>query len=44
MIHKTAVVDSKAKISSGVVIGAYTVIGPMVEIGEDTIIPSHANI
>ncbi len=44
MIHKTAVVDSKAKISSGVVIGAYTVIGPMVEIGEDTTIHSHVNI
>ena len=32
MIHKTAIVDSKAKISSSVKIGAYSVIGPDVEI------------
>ena len=40
MIHKTAIVDSKAKVSSSVKIGAYSVIGPNVEIGDNTIIHS----
>ena len=44
MIHKTAIIDSKAKISSNVSIGAYSVIGPDVEIDENTIIHSHVNI
>ena len=44
MIHKTAIIDSKAKVSSSVKIGPYTVIGPNVEIGEDVIIHSHVNI
>ena len=44
MIHKTAIVDSKSKISSSVKIGAYSVIGPNVEIGDDTIIHSQVNI
>ncbi len=44
MIHNTAIVDPKAKISSGVSIGAFTVIGPNVEIGENTIIQSHVSI
>ena len=44
MIHKTAIIDPKAKISSGVSIGAFTVIGPNVEIGENTIIQSHVSI
>jgi UDP-N-acetylglucosamine acyltransferase len=44
MIHKTAIVDPKAKISSNVNIGAYTIIGPNVEIGEDTEINSHVSI
>ena len=34
MIHKTAIVDPKAKISSNVKIGPYSVIGPNVEINE----------
>ena len=33
MIHKTAIIDSKAKISKNVKIGAYSVIGSNVEIG-----------
>ena len=33
MIHKTAIIDSNAKISENVTIGPYTVIGPNVEIG-----------
>ena len=44
MIHKTAIIDSKAKISSSVKIGPYTVIGPNVEINSNTIIQSHVNI
>jgi len=44
MIHKTAIVDKKAKISAKVVIGPYSIIGPNVEIGEGTEIQSHANI
>jgi len=44
MIHKTAIVDNKAKVSSSAKIGAYTVIGPNVEIGDDTIIYSQVNI
>ena len=41
MIHKTAIVDSNAKISQNVTIGAYSVIGPNVEIGDGTVIQSH---
>ena len=33
MIHKTAIIDSNAKISQNVTIGPYSVIGPNVEIG-----------
>ena len=44
MIHKTALIDSKAKINSNVDVGPYTVIGPNVEIGENSVIQSHVNI
>ena len=44
MIHKTAIVDPKAKISANVNIGPYSIIGPNVEIGEDTDINSHVSI
>jgi len=44
MIHKTAIVDPKAKMSSNIIIGAYSVIGPDVEIDENTIIHSHVSI
>ncbi len=44
MIHKTAIIDHGAKISENVKIGAYSVIGPYVEIGENTVIQSHVNI
>ena len=44
MIHKTAIVDPKAKISANVNIGPYSIIGPNVEIGEDTVINSHVSI
>ena len=44
MIHKTAVVDKKAKISDNVEIGPYCIIGPEVEIGANSILHSHVNI
>ena len=44
MIHKTALVDSRAKISNNVKIAAYTVIGPNVQIDEATEIQSHVTI
>ena len=44
MIHKTAIIDPQAKISSTVDIGPYSVIGPNVEINENVVIQSHVNI
>ena len=44
MIHKTAIIDPKAKISSSVEIGPYTVVGPNVEIDDHVSIQSHVNI
>ena len=44
MIHKTAIIDSKAKISNTVKIGPYCVIGPNVKIDENVVIHSHVNI
>jgi len=44
MIHKTAIIDPKAKISSNVKIGPYTIIGSNVEIGEGSEIQSHVSI
>ena len=44
MIHKTAIIDPKAKISINASIGAYTVIGPNVEVGENSVIQSHVSI
>ncbi len=44
MIHKTAIIDNKAKISNSADIGPYSVIGPNVEIGENVIIHSNVNI
>ena len=44
MIHKTAIINSNAKISKNVTIGPYSIIGPNVEIGEGTFIQSHVNI
>jgi UDP-N-acetylglucosamine acyltransferase len=44
VIHKTAIIDSNAKIASTVNIGPYTVIGPNVEIDEHVIIQSHVSI
>ena len=44
MIHKTAIIDTKAKISTTAEIGPYAIIGPNVKIGDRTIIQSHVNI
>ena len=44
MIHKTAIIDPKAKLDSTVEVGAYSIIGPNVEIGENTIIQSNVSI
>jgi UDP-N-acetylglucosamine acyltransferase len=44
MINNTALIDSNAKISKNVSIGAYSVIGPNVQIGEGTVVQSHVNI
>ena len=44
MIHKTAIIDTKARISENVKIGPYSVIGPNVEIGEGTVVHSNVNI
>ncbi len=44
MIHKTAIVDKKAKISENAFIGPYSIIGPDVQIGEGAEIQSHVNI
>ena len=44
MIHKTVIVNPKAKISSTVEIGPYSIIGPDVEIDDGVIIQSHVNI
>ena len=44
MIHKTAIIDSKAKISLTVNVGPYAVIGPNVIINENVEIQSHVNI
>ena len=44
MIHKTSIINPKAKISKNVKIGPYTIIGPNVEIEENVEIHSHVNI
>ena len=44
MIHKTAIINTKAKISDNVKIGPYCVVGPEVEIGTNSVLHSHVNI
>ena len=44
MIHKLASIDAKAKIHEEVSVGAYTVIGPEVQIGKGSKIHSHVVI
>lgn len=43
-IHPTAVVANSANIANGVVIGAYSVIGEQVNLGEGTVIAHHVTI
>ena len=43
MIHKTCIIDSKAKISKTAKIGPYTIIGSNVEI-EDEVVYIHTSI
>lgn len=43
-VHSTAIVHERARIGSGVSIGAYSIIGPDVEIGEGTQIAAHVVI
>jgi UDP-N-acetylglucosamine acyltransferase len=40
-IHASAIVDPQARLAHGVTIGPFCVIGPQVEVGEDTWIGSH---
>ena len=44
MIHKTAIVDPKARVSPTVKIGPFSIIGPNVEINDNTEIQSHVSI
>ena len=44
MIHPTAIVDNKSKISENVYIGPYCIIGPEVEIGSNSKLHSHISI
>ncbi len=44
MIHKTAIIDAKAKIHESANIGPYSIIGPGVEIDNNTVVHSHVNI
>ena len=44
MIHKTAIIDSKALIGNNVKIGPYSIVGPDVQIDNETTIHSHVNI
>tara|TARA_B100000686_G_C16544417_1_gene839122 strand:+ start:68 stop:853 length:786 start_codon:yes stop_codon:yes gene_type:complete len=44
VIHKTAIVHDRSKISNDVEIGPYCVVGSDVEIGSNTVIHSHVNL
>jgi len=44
MIHKTALIDKKAELDSGVAVGPYSIIGPHVQIGKNTKIGPHVVI
>ena len=44
MIHSTAIIDPSAKIAQGCEIGAYTIVGADVELGEDCVIGPHVVI
>lgn len=44
MIHKTAIIDPKAELDTGVEVGPYSIIGPHVKIGKDTTLGPHVVI
>jgi UDP-N-acetylglucosamine acyltransferase len=44
MIHKTALIDGKAELDSGVEVGPHSIIGPYVKIGKNTKIGPHVVI
>jgi len=44
VIHKTAIISDTSKIADNVEIGAYTVIGPNVTLGNNTKLHTHVNI
>ncbi|MDD5281201.1 MAG: acyl-ACP--UDP-N-acetylglucosamine O-acyltransferase [Candidatus Omnitrophica bacterium] len=43
-IHPSAIVSSKAKLESGVIVGPYSIIGDNINIGADTVIGAHCVI
>lgn len=43
-IHSTALVDPKAELAEGVRIGPFTIVGPDVKIGKNTVIENHITI
>ncbi len=43
-IHPTALVDKNARISAGVQVGPFSIIGPDVEIGEGCVILNHVTL
>jgi UDP-N-acetylglucosamine acyltransferase len=43
-IHKTAIVDERARLGAGVKIGAFSIIGPEVDLGEEVVISDHVVI
>ena len=44
MIHPTAIVESGARLAANVSVGAYSLIGPRVELGEGSVIGPHVVI
>jgi UDP-N-acetylglucosamine acyltransferase len=44
MIHPTAIIEQGARLAAGVSVGAYSLIGPQVEVGEGTAIGPHVVI
>jgi UDP-N-acetylglucosamine acyltransferase len=43
-IHPSALVDPKAELDSGVVVGPFCIVGPHVKLGRNTVLQSHAVI
>jgi UDP-N-acetylglucosamine acyltransferase len=43
-IHKTAIVDERARLGAGVRIGAFSIVGPDVDLGDEVVIGDHVVI